>query len=199
MDQQPNTTLPEINILNQDDWDFLSKPAVKKEENKGKEEEEEQALPLPQPQPQPQSQSQPQPQQEHQEPIPQLLPVPTPSRSTPSLSGVNAIDGRASSKRMVEEYLTSKKTPSTEDNNKKFKYKSDFTSLMEEAMKNNSNSDVATEDKPLLYYAKFDFSAREHGELGYEKADPIIVIDSSDDIWWTGYKVDSELFYVNIL
>ncbi|KAF1805067.1 hypothetical protein FB192DRAFT_1320256 [Mucor lusitanicus] len=26
MDQPPNTTLPEINILNQDDWDFLSKP-----------------------------------------------------------------------------------------------------------------------------------------------------------------------------
>lgn len=26
MDQSPNTTLPEINMLNQDDWDFLSKP-----------------------------------------------------------------------------------------------------------------------------------------------------------------------------
>jgi hypothetical protein len=138
--------------------------------------------------------------QEHQEPVTQLLPVPTPSRSTPSPSGINAIDGRASSKRMVEEYLTSKKTPNTEDNNnKKFKYKSDFTSLMEEAMKNNSNSDIATEDKPHLYYAKFDFSAREHGELGFEKADPIIVIDSSDDIWWMGYKVDSKLFYVKIL
>ena len=34
MDQPPNTTLPEINVLNQDDWDFLSKPppATDKEE-----------------------------------------------------------------------------------------------------------------------------------------------------------------------
>ncbi|GAN07153.1 hypothetical protein MAM1_0150c06646 [Mucor ambiguus] len=34
MDQSPNTTLPEINMLNQDDWDFLSKPppATDKEE-----------------------------------------------------------------------------------------------------------------------------------------------------------------------
>lgn len=26
MDQSPDTTLPEIDMLNQDDWDFLSKP-----------------------------------------------------------------------------------------------------------------------------------------------------------------------------
>ncbi|KAL9555281.1 hypothetical protein MBANPS3_002434 [Mucor bainieri] len=134
----------------------------------------------------------PQQQQQHEEPpVPQLMAVPTPSRSTPSPSGVNAIDGRAASKRMVEEYLTSKKTPAaSDDSSKKAKYKSDFTSIMASAIKNNASSPVATEEKPHLYYAKFDFSAREHGELGFEKADAIIVIDSSDDIWWMGYKAD---------
>ncbi|KAG1102962.1 hypothetical protein G6F42_017286 [Rhizopus arrhizus] len=132
------------------------------------------------------------PVQQQEPPVPQLMAVPTPSRSTPSPSGVNAIDGRAASKRMVEEYLTSKKmTPTANtDDSKKSKYKSDFTSVMEAAIKNNTESDVATEEKPHLYYAKFDFSAREHGELGFEKADPIIVVDSSDDIWWMGYKTD---------
>ncbi|KAF1796574.1 cortical protein marker for cell polarity-domain-containing protein [Mucor lusitanicus] len=131
-------------------------------------------------------------QQQEEPPASQFMAVPTPSRSTPSPSGVNAIDGRASSKRMVEEYLTSKKTPATasDDGNKKQKYKSDFTSVMQAAIKNNADSPVATEEKPHLYYAKFDFSAREHGELGFEKADPIIVVDSSDDIWWMGYKAD---------
>ncbi|KAK4517550.1 uncharacterized protein ATC70_000890 [Mucor velutinosus] len=129
-------------------------------------------------------------QKQEEPPVPQLMAVPTPSRSTPSPSGVNAIDGRAASKRMVEEYLTSKKTPATTDDSKKHKYKSDFTSVMEAAIKNNADSPVATEEKPHLYYAKFDFSAREHGELGFEKADPIIVVDSSDDIWWMGYKAD---------
>lgn len=133
-------------------------------------------------------------QQQEEPPASQFMAVPTPSRSTPSPSGVNAIDGRASSKRMVEEYLTSKKTPATasDDGNKKQKYKSDFTSVMQAAIKNNADSPVATEEKPHLYYAKFDFSAREHGELGFEKADPIIVVDSSDDIWWMGYKADSK-------
>ncbi|GAN01274.1 cellular morphogenesis protein [Mucor ambiguus] len=129
-------------------------------------------------------------QQQEESPVPQLMTVPTPSRSTPSPSGVNAIDGRAASKRMVEEYLTSKKTPAASDDSKKSKYKSDFTSVMAAAIKNNADSPVATEEKPHLYYAKFDFSAREHGELGFEKADPIIVVDSSDDIWWMGYKAD---------
>jgi hypothetical protein len=59
MDQHPNTTLPEINILNKDDWDFLSKPTMIKEEDKDKEEKiEEEEQPLLQPQPQLQSQPQ---------------------------------------------------------------------------------------------------------------------------------------------
>lgn len=119
--------------------------------------------------------------------------VPTNSRSTPSPAagvGAGAMDGRAASKRLVEEYLSSRNNKAEEAKDKKSKYKSDFKSVMESAILNNTKSDIATEDQPHLYYAKFDFSAREHGELGFEKADPIIVVDSSDDIWWMGYKAD---------
>lgn len=117
--------------------------------------------------------------------------VPTNSRSTPSpAAGIGAMDGRAASKRLVEEYLSSRNNKTEEAKDKKSKYKSDFKSVMESAILNNTKSAIATEDQPHLYYAKFDFSAREHGELGFEKADPIIVVDSSDDIWWMGYKAD---------
>ena len=64
---------------------------------------------------------------------------------------------------------------------------------MEQAIANNEElSSEATKEKPLLYYAKFDFAAREPGEMGFEKSDAIIVTDTSDDIWWTGYKTDSK-------
>ncbi|KAI8636887.1 cortical protein marker for cell polarity-domain-containing protein [Parasitella parasitica] len=124
-------------------------------------------------------------QQQSQGNVPALTNV----RATPSPSGVNALDGRAASKRMVEEYLTSKKVPNTEESTKaRSKYKSDFKSVMQAAIENNTSFAVATENHPHLYYAKFEFSAREKGELGFEKGDPIIVVDSSDDIWWFGYK-----------
>ncbi|KAI8992503.1 cortical protein marker for cell polarity-domain-containing protein [Pilobolus umbonatus] len=100
------------------------------------------------------------------------------------------VDGRASSKRMIEEYLTTK-THKVEE--KKSKYETDFRSIMASAIENNTQTEIATDDRPHLYYAKFDFSAREHGELGFVKADPIIVVDSSDDIWWMGYKSESKL------
>ncbi|KAI7897873.1 cortical protein marker for cell polarity-domain-containing protein [Cokeromyces recurvatus] len=111
-------------------------------------------------------------------------------RSTPSPA---TLDGRAASKRMVEEYMSSRKDKRNTVNNngsKRFKYKSDFKSIMLAAIENNTKLSTATEDHPHLYYAKFDFNAREHGELGFMKDDPIIVVDSSDDIWWMGYKAD---------
>jgi hypothetical protein len=128
-------------------------------------------------------------------------PVPTNTRSTPNpaaAAGAGAADGRAASKRMVEEYISSRKNKQAADEgkDKKSKYKSDFKSVMASAIQNNANSPIATEDHPHLYYAKFDFSAREHGELGFEKADPIIVVDSSDDIWWMGYKADSKFYLI---
>lgn len=100
----------------------------------------------------------------------------------------HAAEGRASSKRMVEEYLSSRKTQ-----DRKSRYNNEFLSMMEQAIANNEeSSSEATKEKPLLYYAKFDFAAREPGEMGFEKSDAIIVTDTSDDIWWTGYKTDSK-------
>ncbi|KAJ1658771.1 hypothetical protein IWQ61_002040 [Dispira simplex] len=40
-------------------------------------------------------------------------------------------------------------------------------------------------DHPV-YYAKFPFNAREHGELEFRAGERIFVIDNSDDIWWMG-------------
>ncbi|KAI8384432.1 cortical protein marker for cell polarity-domain-containing protein [Radiomyces spectabilis] len=106
---------------------------------------------------------------------------------------LSALEGRAASKRMVEDYFSSREPVTVnKDNNskdsKKERYRSDFRSVMDIALRNNADDLPSTEDHPHLYYAKFDFSAREHGELGFDKGDPIIVVDSSDDIWWMGYK-----------
>ncbi|KAI8878452.1 hypothetical protein K501DRAFT_31212 [Backusella circina FSU 941] len=121
------------------------------------------------------------PQPQHPEPnkSPELV-VPQSSTSTP-------MDGRAASKRMVQEYLNNKKT---DQRDKKSKYKSGFKQLMTTAIENNTKTQYASEDQPHLYYAKFDFSQSEQDELGLEKGDAIIVIDSRDDIWWTGYKTN---------
>ncbi|CAO3610511.1 unnamed protein product [Cunninghamella blakesleeana] len=121
------------------------------------------------------------------------------TKSNTSNSNKNPLDGRAASKKMVQDYFSSREnsgtttssaTKSTMDENKRAKYKSDFRLAMKQAFGNNSNNgnDGCSEDKPYLYIAKFDFSAREHGELGFEKGDPIIVIDAEDDIWWMGFK-----------
>ncbi|KAI9486979.1 MAG: cortical protein marker for cell polarity-domain-containing protein [Benjaminiella poitrasii] len=115
-------------------------------------------------------------------------PVPTHAHATTSPA---TTDGRAASKRMVKEYMSSRKDKHNANNDvKRSKYKSDFKTIMLSAIENNTKSSIATDEHPHLYYAKFDFSAREHGELGFEKGDPIIVVDSSDDIWWMGYKAD---------
>ncbi|KAI7858383.1 cortical protein marker for cell polarity-domain-containing protein [Circinella umbellata] len=105
-----------------------------------------------------------------------------------------ALDGRAASKRMVEDYFSSRDPVSKQDNGEsnKPKYHKDFQAAMNAALKNNNANLPCSEDHPHLYYAKFDFNAREHGELGFDKGDPIIVIDRSDDIWWMGYKDDGD-------
>ncbi|KAI8329444.1 cortical protein marker for cell polarity-domain-containing protein [Chlamydoabsidia padenii] len=109
------------------------------------------------------------------------------ARSTSSASSVNPLEGRAASKKMIQDYLSSR-DPTTSASRQQ-KYKSDFKRAMQTALQNNSNTTgKCSQDHPYLYIAKFDFSAREHGELGFEKGDPIIVIDAEDDIWWMGYK-----------
>ncbi|KAI8988035.1 cortical protein marker for cell polarity-domain-containing protein [Mycotypha africana] len=113
--------------------------------------------------------------------------------TTPAAAmGTNALDGRAASKRMVEEYFSKRpiKATTASSDSKRDKHKSDFKAMMDSALINNTQTTTATEDHPHLYYAKFDFKAREEGELGFKKSDPIIVTDSSDDIWWMGYKAD---------
>ncbi|KAI9030992.1 hypothetical protein CLU79DRAFT_364950 [Phycomyces nitens] len=113
--------------------------------------------------------------------------------STGPHTQMGALDGRAASRRMVEEYFSTRESiipapappPPTD---KKIKHRSDFRSVMEMAIINNKDGRPPSEDHPHLYYAKFDFNAREVGELGFDKGDPVIVVDSSDDIWWVGYK-----------
>ncbi|KAJ2193681.1 hypothetical protein GGH18_002474 [Coemansia sp. RSA 530] len=36
------------------------------------------------------------------------------------------------------------------------------------------------------FYAKFTFSSRETGELGFRAGERVFVIDQSDEIWWMG-------------
>ncbi|KAI9498129.1 cortical protein marker for cell polarity-domain-containing protein [Zychaea mexicana] len=99
-----------------------------------------------------------------------------------------ALDGRAASKRMVQDYFSSREPAQAKESDDKPKYHKDFQAAMNAAMENNRGDLPCSEDHPHLYYAKFDFNAREHGELGFDKGDPIIVVDRSDDIWWMGYK-----------
>lgn len=110
----------------------------------------------------------------------------------------SALDGRAASKRMVQDFLSSREqgpaasAAQSKDTGGNKKYHKDFQAAMEAAARNNADDLPCTEDHPNLYYAKFDFNAREHGELGFDKGDPIIVVDRSDDIWWMGYKDNGE-------
>ena len=63
-----------------------------------------------------------------------------------------------------------------------------FGALMAAAIGN--TSEVASDDNPRLYYAKYPFDAKEYGELGFDTNTPIIVTDTSDNVWWMGYKDD---------
>ncbi|CAO3593496.1 unnamed protein product [Absidia cylindrospora] len=113
--------------------------------------------------------------------------------------GHSALDGRAASKKMIQDYFSSRGEATAaaaaagtkeSGSSKRQKYKSDFKRAMQAALENNNQGQEVgcSQEHPYLYVAKFDFNAREHGELGFEKGDPIIVIDAEDDIWWMGYK-----------
>lgn len=100
---------------------------------------------------------------------------------------------QSDSKHIVQERLFNReKSRSSIFTTRRSKYNSDFKSVAATAFSNNTKSEPASEDNPHLYYAKFDFYAREHGELGFKKNDTIIVVDASDDIWWMGYKSDGK-------
>ncbi|KAJ1958826.1 hypothetical protein EC988_000045 [Linderina pennispora] len=60
----------------------------------------------------------------------------------------------------------------------------------------NGRSDASGPREPLpirdslrqypVFYAKFTFSSRETGELGFRAGERVFVIDQSDEIWWMG-------------
>ncbi|KAI8646983.1 cortical protein marker for cell polarity-domain-containing protein [Parasitella parasitica] len=65
-----------------------------------------------------------------------------------------------------------------------------FATLMAHALENNEKSVAATEDSPKVFYARYPFDAKEFGELAFEAKTPIVVTDTSDNVWWMGYKDD---------
>ncbi|KAL9538674.1 hypothetical protein MBANPS3_010757 [Mucor bainieri] len=65
-----------------------------------------------------------------------------------------------------------------------------FSVLMANALRSNNTSSEATEDAPKVYYAKYPFDAKEFGELAFDAQTPIVVTDTSDNVWWMGYKDD---------
>ncbi|KAI8885682.1 hypothetical protein K501DRAFT_322254 [Backusella circina FSU 941] len=61
-----------------------------------------------------------------------------------------------------------------------------FTSLVAAARANTSST--INEIHPKLFYAKYPFKAQEYGELNLNPGDSIVVTDTTDNIWWLGYK-----------
>lgn len=54
--------------------------------------------------------------------------------------------------------------------------------------KSNAASNVVSETHPKLFHAKYPFKAQEYGELSLDAGDEIVVTDTTDNIWWLGYK-----------
>ena len=65
-----------------------------------------------------------------------------------------------------------------------------FNLMMANALRSNNNNEAASEDAPKIFYAKFPFEAKEFGELAFDAHTPIIVTDTTDNVWWMGYKDD---------
>jgi hypothetical protein len=67
-----------------------------------------------------------------------------------------------------------------------------FGALVGMALRN-SSSQPASDQHPQIYYAKFPFEAKEFGELSFETNTQIVVTDTSDQVWWMGYKDDGKV------
>ncbi|GAA5795847.1 hypothetical protein HPULCUR_001209 [Helicostylum pulchrum] len=65
-----------------------------------------------------------------------------------------------------------------------------FSVLMANAVKSNDEPTAASDETPKIYYAKYPFEAKEFGELAFTAHTTIVVTDTSDDVWWMGYKDD---------
>lgn len=67
-----------------------------------------------------------------------------------------------------------------------------FAEMMAAATANANSSAPVSDESPRLYEAKYPFEAKEYGELGFESGEPIVVTDTSDNVWWMGYKDDGK-------
>lgn len=67
-----------------------------------------------------------------------------------------------------------------------------FAALLANATRQSNNTGGASEDAPKLYYAKYPFEAKEFGELAFDAHTPVVVTDTSDNVWWMGYKDDGK-------
>jgi hypothetical protein len=68
-----------------------------------------------------------------------------------------------------------------------------FDQLKAMALLQPNYSGPATEERPQLYAAKYPFDAKEFGELGFDADESIVVTDTSDNVWWMGYKDDGKI------
>ncbi|KAI8888712.1 hypothetical protein K501DRAFT_302145 [Backusella circina FSU 941] len=65
-----------------------------------------------------------------------------------------------------------------------------FSALVAMALRNSVSHQPASDEYPQIYYAKFPFEAKEFGELSFDTNTQIVVTDTSDHVWWMGYKDD---------
>lgn len=61
-----------------------------------------------------------------------------------------------------------------------------FESMVASAKANTTT--LINETHPKLFQAKYAFQAQEFGELSLEEGDILVVTDTTDNIWWLGYK-----------
>jgi hypothetical protein len=60
------------------------------------------------------------------------------------------------------------------------------------ALAKSNHSDNVSEAQPKLFFAKYAFKAQEHGELSLQEGDTVVVTDTTDNVWWLGYKDGGE-------
>lgn len=56
------------------------------------------------------------------------------------------------------------------------------------ALSKANQSDNISEAQPKLFYAKYEFKAQACDELSLQVGDKIVVTDTTDNVWWLGYK-----------
>lgn len=62
-----------------------------------------------------------------------------------------------------------------------------FDAMLAAASKSNHAGPIS-ETNPKVFNAKYPFKAQEYGELSLDAGDTIVVTDTTDNIWWLGYK-----------